>query len=183
MVDLDYVKQLAEGDHHLAVLATARTDRSVHASVVSAGVIDDPVDGSPSIGLVAIGNSRKLLLLRLSGEATIVFKDGFQWAAVSGPVRLVGSRGRTRIRAQCARHHPGGLPGGAAATMRTGPSLIGSWPKIGAVRCLSRLRRSRRTPASAEARVVSRAPRGRALRLRMCSAGMTAANGGLSIVE
>jgi hypothetical protein len=90
MVDLDYVKHLAEGDHHLAVLTTARTDRSVQASVVSAGVIDDPVDGSPSIGLVAIGNSRKLPLLRLSGEATIVFKDGFQWAAVSGPVRLVG---------------------------------------------------------------------------------------------
>jgi hypothetical protein len=90
MVDLEYVRKLAEGDHHLAVLTAARPDRSVHASVVSAGVIDDPVDGAPSVGLVAIGNSRKLPLLRLSGEATIVFKDGYQWAAVSGSTRLIG---------------------------------------------------------------------------------------------
>ncbi len=90
MLDLDYVKRLAEGDHHLAVLTTARPDGSVHASLVSAGIIDDPVDGAPSVGLVAIGNSRKLSLLRQSGAATIVFKDGFQWAAVSGPTRLIG---------------------------------------------------------------------------------------------
>jgi hypothetical protein len=90
MVDLDYVKRLAEGDHYLAVLTTARSDGTVHASVVSAGIIDDPVDGSPSVGLVAIGSSRKLPLLRENGAATIVFKDGYQWAAVSGPARLIG---------------------------------------------------------------------------------------------
>ena len=90
MVDLEFVKRLAEGDHHLAVLTTARADGSVHASLVSAGIIDDPVDGSPSVGLVAIGNSRKLPLLRQRGAATIVFKDGYQWAAVSGPARLIG---------------------------------------------------------------------------------------------
>src|ERR1700761_5420859 len=72
MLDLDYVKRLAEGDHHLAVLTTTRPDGSVHASLVSAGLIDDPVDGAPSVGLVAIGNSRKLSLLRQSGAATIV---------------------------------------------------------------------------------------------------------------
>ena len=90
MVDLDDVKRLAEGDHHLAVLTTTRPDGSVHASVVSAGVIADPVDGAPSVGLVARGNSRKLPLLRAGGRATIVFKDGYQWAAVSGPTRLIG---------------------------------------------------------------------------------------------
>ena len=90
MVDLDYVKRLAAGDHHLAVLTTARPDGSVHASLVSAGIIDDPVDGSASVGLVAVGNSRKLPLLRQSGTATIVFKDGYQWASVSGSTRLIG---------------------------------------------------------------------------------------------
>lgn len=90
MVGLGYVKKLAEGDHHLAVLTTARPDGSVHASVVSAGIIDDPVDGSPSVGVVVIGNSRKLPLLRQRGMATVVFKDGYQWAAVSGPTRLIG---------------------------------------------------------------------------------------------
>lgn len=90
MTDLADVERLAEGDHHLAVVATTRKDGSVHASVVSAGVIDDPLDGSPGIGLVVHGGSLKLRLLRRSGQATVVFKVGGQWAAVAGPVRLVG---------------------------------------------------------------------------------------------
>ena len=36
------------------------------------------------------GGTRKLELLRRGGRATVVFKDGFDWAAVAGPVRLVG---------------------------------------------------------------------------------------------
>lgn len=90
MTDLEDVERLAEGDHHLAVVTTTRKDGSVHASVVSAGVIDDPVDGSPGVGLVVHGSSLKLRLLRRSGRATVVFKVGGQWAAVAGPVRLVG---------------------------------------------------------------------------------------------
>ena len=112
MVDLEYVKGLAEGDRHLAVLTAARPNGSPHASVVSAGIIDDPVDGSPSVGLVAIGSSRKLPLLRLDGAATIVFKHGYQWAAVSGPTRLIGPEDGLEFGLQCARHHPGRVPGG-----------------------------------------------------------------------
>ncbi len=62
----------------------------MHASVVSAGVIDDPVDGSRGVAAVVGGGARKLELLRTSGRATLVFKSGFEWAAVSGPVRLIG---------------------------------------------------------------------------------------------
>ena len=90
MADLDYVKRLATADHHLAVFTVARPDRTVHASVVSAGVIDDPVDGAPGVAAVVGGDTRKLDLLRGWAEATLVFKDGWEWAAVSGPVRLVG---------------------------------------------------------------------------------------------
>jgi hypothetical protein len=36
------------------------------------------------------GGTRKLELLRVDGRATLVFKAGWEWAAVSGPVRLVG---------------------------------------------------------------------------------------------
>jgi PPOX class probable F420-dependent enzyme len=90
MVDLAFVEQLAAASGHLAVVAIARTDGSVQASVVNAGVVDDPVDGSPGVGLVAIGDSAKLRLLRRNGQATVVFRDGFRWVAVTGPVRLVG---------------------------------------------------------------------------------------------
>lgn len=62
----------------------------MHASVVSAGVIADPVNGSPGVAAVLGGGARKLALLRRNGRATLVFKSGWEWAAVSGPVRLVG---------------------------------------------------------------------------------------------
>jgi len=97
MADLEFVRQLAEGDHHLAVLAISRSDGSVHASVVNAGVIDDPVDGVPGVGAVVIGNSLKLRLLKQSGQASAIFKEGYQWAAVSGPVRLVGPDDGTEL--------------------------------------------------------------------------------------
>ena len=90
MTDLDLVARLAGADHNLAVFTVARPDGSVHASVVSAGVIADPVDGSPGVAAVIGGAARKLGLLRTSGRATLVFKHGFEWVAVSGPVRLVG---------------------------------------------------------------------------------------------
>jgi hypothetical protein len=90
MATLDLVDRLAAADRHLAVFTVARPDGTVHASVVSAGVIVDPVDGSPGIATVVGGGTRKLGLVRASGRATLVFKDGWEWAAVSGPVRLVG---------------------------------------------------------------------------------------------
>jgi hypothetical protein len=89
-IDLDFVGHLAEEDHNLAVMATTRPDGSVHASVVSMGVIDDPIDGAPGVAVVVGGSSRKLDLLRTSGRATLVVKQGFTWAAVAGPVRLLG---------------------------------------------------------------------------------------------
>ncbi len=90
MTDLEDVGRLAAGDHHLAVFTVARPDGRVQASVVSAGVIADPVDGAHGVAAVLGGASRKLDLLRRSGLATLVFKVGGDWAAVSGPVRLIG---------------------------------------------------------------------------------------------
>lgn len=90
MAKLDHVARLSAADHGLAVFTVGRPDGSVHASVVSAGVIDDPVDGSPGVAAVIGGATRKLVLLRRVGRATLVFKDGFDWSAVAGPVRLIG---------------------------------------------------------------------------------------------
>ena len=90
MADLEYVRRLAAADHHLAVFAVGRPDGTVHASVVDAGVLDDPIDGSPGVAAVVAGGARKLGLLRAQGRATLVFKDGWEWAAVSGRVRLIG---------------------------------------------------------------------------------------------
>lgn len=97
MADLADVARLAAADHHLAVFTVARPDGTVHASVVSAGVMDDPVDGSPGVAAVVRGGTRKLALLRRMGRATLVFKSGWEWAAVSGPARLVGPEDGTEL--------------------------------------------------------------------------------------
>jgi Pyridoxamine 5'-phosphate oxidase len=90
MADLALVRNLAEQDHFFAVIAVARGDGTVHASVVKAGVLDDPEDGAPSVGLVVAGGARKLALLRRNGQATVVFRDVGRWVAVEGPARLEG---------------------------------------------------------------------------------------------
>ena len=89
--DLDLVRKLASTDHGLAIVATTRPDGTVHASVVNAGVLDDPIDpGARVVGLVARGNARKLDYLRRSGRATVVFRGGWEWVSVEGPVKLIG---------------------------------------------------------------------------------------------
>jgi hypothetical protein len=41
------------------------------------------------------GAARKLVLLRRSGRASVVFHDGWRWAAVEGPARLEGPDDRS----------------------------------------------------------------------------------------
>jgi PPOX class probable F420-dependent enzyme len=88
--DLEVVRRLAAADRGLAVVATTRMDGSVQTSVVNAGVLDDPITNLAVVGFVAGGSTVKLRLLRRTGRATIVFRAGWDWVAVDGPVRLVG---------------------------------------------------------------------------------------------
>src|SRR5690349_1725365 len=87
---LDLVRTLGAASNGLVVVATTRADGSVHASLVNAGVLPDPVTGEPAVGLVVRGDARKLALMRRSGRASVTFRDGWQWASVEGPVRVVG---------------------------------------------------------------------------------------------
>ena len=89
MADLELVAQLASATH-LAVLATTRPDGTVHASLVSAGLFDDPVDGGAAVAAVIRGDAKKLAYLRRAGRAAAVFTRGFEWVSVEGPVRVIG---------------------------------------------------------------------------------------------
>jgi PPOX class probable F420-dependent enzyme len=91
--DLDHVRNLAEKDP-LAVVTTARPDGTIHASLVNAGVAEDPVIGMTCVAFVTRGTSQKLRHLRNSGRATVVFRHGADWAAVEGSVRLIGPEDR-----------------------------------------------------------------------------------------
>lgn len=88
--DLDLVRRLVAAEHGLVVVATTRPNGTVHTSVVNAGVLSDPVTGNDVVGLVARGDARKLSYLRRSGRAAVVFRSGWEWVSVEGPVRLAG---------------------------------------------------------------------------------------------
>jgi PPOX class probable F420-dependent enzyme len=90
MADLQLVQRLVSADRGLAIVAAARPDGSVQASLVNAGLIDDPVGGGPVVAFVARGSAYKLRLLRASGRATVVWRAGWEWVGVEGRVRLAG---------------------------------------------------------------------------------------------
>jgi PPOX class probable F420-dependent enzyme len=90
MIDLGPFADLVPADHGLAVIAIARPDGSVHTSVANVGVLPHPLTETPTVGLVAVGRARKVALLRAHPRATATLRAGWQWAAVDGPVELVG---------------------------------------------------------------------------------------------
>jgi hypothetical protein len=86
---LHLVRAHGAAEHWLAVLVTSgRAAPSV--SVVNAGVLPHPVTGDPTVAFVARGATAKLANLRKDPRATLVFRSGWEWVAVRGPVELAG---------------------------------------------------------------------------------------------
>ena len=88
--DLALVRRLAAADRGLAIVSTTRPDGSVHSSLVNAGVFDHPVTKEPTVALVARGDAYKLKLMAASGRANAVFRAGWEWVSVEGPVDIIG---------------------------------------------------------------------------------------------
>jgi PPOX class probable F420-dependent enzyme len=88
-VDLSNIDHIGAEDHYLAVVATARADGTVQASVVNAGVLSHPVSGQQVVAFVTYGRA-KLANLRQRPRATLVFRAGWQWGAVEGPCDIIG---------------------------------------------------------------------------------------------
>jgi PPOX class probable F420-dependent enzyme len=80
---------LGAEDNFLAVIATARPDGTVQASVVNAGALPHPISGSPVLAFVTYGRA-KLRNLRAIPRATATFRAGWRWATVEGPAELIG---------------------------------------------------------------------------------------------
>jgi PPOX class probable F420-dependent enzyme len=87
---IENVRDLAGRDQGLAVVVTQRADGSPQTSIVNAGVLAHPVSGDAVVGLVVQGNTRKHANLRRRARATVVFRVGWEWVAVEGPVDLAG---------------------------------------------------------------------------------------------
>jgi len=90
MADLADIAALVPQDHGLVVVSTSRADGTIQSSVVNAGLIEHPGKGGQVVALVAAGSSHRLRNLRARPRATVVFRAGWQWAGVEGPVELIG---------------------------------------------------------------------------------------------
>ncbi|WP_131747374.1 pyridoxamine 5'-phosphate oxidase [Frankia sp. Cppng1_Ct_nod] len=90
MTDITDFAHLVSGDNGLSIVSTLRADETIHSSVVNVGVLDHPATGVPVIGFVARATARKLVHLRTRPRATVVVRDGWEWAAAEGPVELTG---------------------------------------------------------------------------------------------
>ena len=136
MADLELVNRLAAADHHLAVFSTARPDGSVHASVVSAGVIDDPIDGVPGVGAVVGGPRRKLSPAPPLGQRPAGLQERLGVGAVTGPVRLIGPDDGTDFGLDVPELLRSVFRAAGGHT-RTGTSSTGSWRRSAAAPCSS----------------------------------------------
>ncbi|NIH84677.1 TIGR03618 family F420-dependent PPOX class oxidoreductase [Amycolatopsis granulosa] len=87
---LRLVAELAAPERWLAVLVTARPSGRPAVSVVNAGILPHPVTGETVVAFVSRGRTRKLANLRERPHATLVFRSGWEWVSVSGPVELAG---------------------------------------------------------------------------------------------
>jgi PPOX class probable F420-dependent enzyme len=86
---LRLVRAHGAAEHWLAVLVTTGRD-APSVSLVNAGVLPHPSTGAPTVAFVARGATAKLANLRKDPRATLVFRSGWEWVAVRGPVQLAG---------------------------------------------------------------------------------------------
>src|SRR5262245_10597449 len=88
--EIERIRRVAQADHGWAVVSTTRRDGSIQASVVTAGVMKQPLSGEACVAFVARGHTVKLANMRRRPNATVVFRAGREWVAVEGIVELIG---------------------------------------------------------------------------------------------
>jgi PPOX class probable F420-dependent enzyme len=84
------IAELAPAEHWLAVVVTTRANGEPSVSLVNAGILPHPVTGERVVALVSQAGTAKLTNMRAHPRATLVFRSGWQWIAVSGTAELAG---------------------------------------------------------------------------------------------
>jgi PPOX class probable F420-dependent enzyme len=90
MTTLPDAEAIGSRDKFLAVISTARADGTIQSSLVNAGVLADPDNGQQVVGFVTYGPA-KLANLRARPQVTVTFRAGWEWAAVEGRARIIGT--------------------------------------------------------------------------------------------
>ena len=90
MASLDDLRRLGGNNEGLVVVAVTRSNGTVASTLVNAGVLPHPTDGTDVVGMVVRGGSGKHRMLRKRPRATVTFFAGWRWATVEGSVELIG---------------------------------------------------------------------------------------------
>jgi PPOX class probable F420-dependent enzyme len=90
VADLQDLARLGEPETGLAVVAVARPDGTVQASVVNVGVLDHPVSGEPVVAFVTAGSTRKLELARAGAAVAVTVRQGWRWITAEGTADVAG---------------------------------------------------------------------------------------------
>src|SRR4051794_22768541 len=130
--DLDLVRRLVGAEHGLAIIATTRSDGTVHTSLVNAGVLPHPNTAIEVVGLVVRGSSLKARLMRRSGRAAVTFRSGWEWVAVEGPVEMIGPDDPSDVAA------PDGVPELLRAVFRAAGGTHDDWDEFDRVMAAER---------------------------------------------
>ena len=89
MTTLQEALAIAGRERFLAVVSTVRADATVQSSVVNAGALPHPIDGTEVVGFVTYGRA-KLANLRARPQLSVTFRSGWEWATVEGRAELIG---------------------------------------------------------------------------------------------
>jgi PPOX class probable F420-dependent enzyme len=89
MTTLDEAVALARDEHGLTVVATARSDGTIQASLVNAGAMPHPATGQQVLAFVTYGRV-KLANLRARPQLAATFRNGWRYATVEGTAELAG---------------------------------------------------------------------------------------------
>jgi PPOX class probable F420-dependent enzyme len=89
MTTLDEAVALARDEHGLTVVAPARSDGTIQASLVNAGAMPHPATGQQVLAFVTYGRV-KLANLRARPQLAATFRNGWRYATVEGTAELAG---------------------------------------------------------------------------------------------
>ena len=89
MTTLHEAIDIAGRERFLAVVSTVRGDGTIQSSVVNAGALPHPIDGTEVVGFVTYGKA-KLANLRARPQLSVTFRSGWEWATVEGRAELIG---------------------------------------------------------------------------------------------
>lgn len=89
-MDLDDVRRAIASEHGLATISTVQTDGRVLSSIANCGLVPHPVTGEEQLALVSMGTAARAKHVRRGSEMTVLFRRGWNWVAVTGPVELIG---------------------------------------------------------------------------------------------